>query len=82
MRNRNEERIVRRQTTWHAINIKARRDQNSAHYVHAFRSLQDEDPLVELSRNRCESLKSVTYSKFLMRIQFLTGLRLHYSPIQ
>lgn len=65
MRNRNEERIVRRQTTWHAINIKARRNQNSAHYVHAFRRLQEEDPLVELSRNRCESLKTVTYSEIL-----------------
>jgi hypothetical protein len=65
MRNQNEDRIIRRQTTWHVINIKARRDQNSDHYVRVFRSLQEEDPLVELSRNRCESLKSVTYSEIL-----------------
>lgn len=65
MRNQNEERIVRRQTTWYVINIKARRDQNTAHYVRAFRSLQEEDPLVDLSRNRCESLKSVTFSEIL-----------------
>ena len=65
MQSQNEERILNRRTTWHVINIKARRDQNAAHYVRAFRSLQEEDPLVELSRNRCESLKSITFSELL-----------------
>ena len=65
MQSQNEQRIINRQTTWHVINIKARREQNAAHYVNAFRSLQEEDPLVELSRNRCESLKSVFFSEIL-----------------
>lgn len=65
MQSQNEQRVMNRQTTWHVINIKARREQNVAHYVRAFRSLQEEDPLVELSRNRCESLKSVSFSEIL-----------------
>ena len=65
MQRQNEEKIINRRTTWHVINIKARREQNVAHYVRAFRSLQEEDPLVEISRNRCESLKSVTFSEIL-----------------
>lgn len=65
MQSQNEQRIINRQTTWHVINIKARREQNAAHYVNVFRSLQEEDPLVELSRNRCESLKSVFFSEIL-----------------
>ena len=65
MHSQNEQRILNRQTTWHVINIKARREQNVAHYASAFRSLQEEDPLVELSRNRCESLKSVSFSEIL-----------------
>ena len=65
MKNPNENRILRRQTTWYAINIKARREQNTAHYVRTFNSLLQQDPLVELDRNRCESLKSIVFSEIL-----------------
>lgn len=59
------ERISNKQTTWHVINIKARTNQNTEHYVRTFRALQEEDPLIELPREKCESLKSITFSEEL-----------------
>ena len=59
------DRISNRQTTWHLINIKARREQNTSHYVDVFRRLYDEDPLISLQREKCESLKSMTFSESL-----------------
>lgn len=59
------DRISNRQTTWHLINIKARREQNTSHYVDVFRRLYDEDPLISLPREKCESLKSMTFSESL-----------------
>ena len=58
-------RISNRQTTWHLINIKARRDQSASHYVQAFRRVEQEDPMVSLPRERCESLKSIAFSQSL-----------------
>lgn len=59
------DRILRGQTTWNLINIKARREQNTGHYVNIFRRLYSEDPLITLPREKCESLKSVTFSEIL-----------------
>lgn len=58
-------RISNHPTLWHLINIKARREQNTKHYVDVFRKLYDEDPLVRLPREKCESLKSITFSRSL-----------------
>jgi len=60
-------RISNRQTTWHIVNIKARREQNTNHYVEAFKRLFEEDPLIELPRDKSESLKSMTFSEELDR---------------
>ena len=43
-------RISNRQTTWHLINIKARRNQTTEHYVEVFNELYNQDPLVEFPR--------------------------------
>lgn len=59
------DRISNRQTTWHLINIKARREQNTNHYVETFRTLMTEDPMVSLPREKCASLKSMTFSNSL-----------------
>lgn len=59
------DRISNRQSTWHLINIKARREQDSSHYVQAFRELYEKDPMVNIPRDRCESLKSVLFSESL-----------------
>lgn len=59
------DRIPNRQTTWHLINIKARREQNTNHYVEAFRELQTQDPMISLPREKCESLKSIAFSNSL-----------------
>ena len=58
-------RILNRQTTWHVINIKARREQNTNHYVEVFRRLFEEDPLVTLPRDKSESIKSMVFSEEL-----------------
>lgn len=57
------DRISNYQTTWHLINIKARREQNTDHYIQIFRKLIEKDPLIELPRDKCESLKSMTFSE-------------------
>ena len=59
------DRILRQQTTWHLINIKARTNQSVSRYVQAFRRLQEEDPMIELPRGKQGSLKSVIYSEIL-----------------
>lgn len=56
-------RISNHQTAWHLINIKARREQNVNHYVQIFRRLLEIDPLVELLRGKCGSVKSMTFSE-------------------
>lgn len=60
-----ENRVTNRQTTWYIINIKARRNQVTSHYVQAFRDLLEKDPLINIPRDRCESLKSVIFSELL-----------------
>lgn len=64
-RTNTEDRVSNRQTTWHLINIKARRDQNTAHYVQAFHRLREEDPLISIPRERSESIKSMSFSELL-----------------
>lgn len=59
------DRIQNRQTTWHLINIKARRNQSTDHYVQAFDRLYDEDPMIALPRDKFGSLKSMTFSELL-----------------
>lgn len=60
------DRVSNRQTTWYLINIKARREQTTEHYVQVFRSLYEQDPLVVFSRGgKSGSLKYVTFSNLL-----------------
>lgn len=60
------DRILNRQTTWYLINIKARREQTTEHYVKVFRSLYEQDPLVVFPRGgKSGSLKNVTVSNLL-----------------
>ena len=56
-----EARIENRQTTWHLINIKARNEQNTEHYIETFKKINAEDPLVLVPRERCESLRSMGF---------------------
>ncbi len=60
------DRVSNRQTTWYLINIKARREQTTEHYVQVFRSLYEQDPLVGFPRGgKSGSLKYVTFSNLL-----------------
>lgn len=60
------DRISNRQTTWYLINIKARREQTTEHYVQVFRNLYEQDPLVEFPRGgKSGSLKHITFSSIL-----------------
>ena len=60
------DRISNRQTTWYLINIKARREQTTEHYVQVFRSLFKQDPLVKFPHSgKSGSLKYVTFSNLL-----------------
>lgn len=57
-------RVTNRQTTWYLINIKARRNQTTQHYIDIFRRLQEEDPLVDFARGgNSASLKRMTISQ-------------------
>lgn len=57
------DKVLNRQTTWYLINIKARRQQTTEHYVQAFRSLYEQDPLIDFSRGgKSGSLKYVIFS--------------------
>lgn len=59
-------RVSNRQTTWYLINIKARREQTTGHYVQVFRSLNEQDPLVRFQRGgKSGSLKAITFSSLL-----------------
>lgn len=60
------DRISNRQTTWYLINIKARRNQTTEHYVQVFRSLYEQDPLVGFPRGgKSGSLKNITFSNLV-----------------
>lgn len=60
------DRVSNRQTTWYLINIKARWEQTTEHYVQVFRSLYEQDPLVGFPRGgKSGSLKNVTFSNLL-----------------
>ena len=60
------DRVSNRQTTWYLINIKARRDQTTEHYVQAFRNLYEQDPLISFPRSgKSGSLKYATFSNLL-----------------
>lgn len=66
MDNQND-RVDNRTTTWHVINIKAHSNQTPSHYVNAFKSIETQDPLVEMARrtNRFVSIRSVSKSNIL-----------------
>lgn len=60
------DRISNQQTTWHLINIKARREQTTEHYIQVFRNIYDEDPLVAFPRGgKSGSLKHAIFSELL-----------------
>lgn len=54
--------VSNRITSWFLINIKARTDQQPSHYVQTLKNLEKEDPMVELRREKCISLKSIEFS--------------------
>lgn len=57
-------RIANQWTTWNLVNIKARQEQTTSHYVEAFRKLYAEDPLIKFPRGgKSGSLKSVQLSE-------------------
>lgn len=59
-------RIAKQQTVWNLVNIKARQEQTTSHYVEAFRRLYAEDPLIKFPRGgKSGSLKSVQLSELL-----------------
>lgn len=62
MMNTNTTTTRRRSANWYAINITARRDQTTAHYIDAFRRLQHEDPLIDLPRGKSSSLKAMEFA--------------------
>lgn len=58
--------ISNRRSTWYLINIKARREQTTEHYVRTFRRLFEEDPLICFPRGgKSGSLKNITFSELL-----------------
>ena len=60
------DRILNRQTTWYLVNIKARRNQTTEHYIQVFRSLYEQDPLIDFPHGgKSGSLKYVTFSEQL-----------------
>lgn len=77
------DRVSNRQTTWYLVNIKARREQTTEHYVQVFRSLYEQDPLVGFPRGgKSGSLKYVTFSNLLDEMAILIGYKLDYFHIQ
>ncbi len=59
-------RVSNRQTTWYLINIKARREQTTMHYVRVLRELHEQDPLIDFPYGgKSGSLKSVIFSNIL-----------------
>lgn len=59
-------RIANQWTTWNLVNIKARQEQTTSHYVEVFRRLYAEDPLIKFPRGgKSGSLKSVQLSELL-----------------
>lgn len=60
------DRLSNRQTTWYLVNIKARREQTTEHYVQVFHNLYEQDPLVYFPRGgKSGSLKYVIFSDLL-----------------
>lgn len=56
-------RFPSRRSAWYAINVKARRNQTSQHYVDAIQLIQSMDPLVHLRADRYMSVRSIQYSE-------------------
>ena len=58
--------ISNKQTTWYLINIKARHEQTTKHYVKVFHKLYKEDPLISFPRGgKSGSLKYLRASELL-----------------
>lgn len=56
--------VSNKKTTWHLVNIKARRNQTTEHYVQAIEKLYHDDPLICFPRGgKSGSLKHVSFSE-------------------
>ena len=60
-----ELRIEKRRTTWHIINVKARRNQIPEHYVSALSKIGANDPLIDVYGKKKISLRSMDTSELL-----------------
>ncbi len=49
-------------TGWYILNVKARTNQTSLHYVEVIRKLKEQDPLVMVTKDKCISLWSIEES--------------------
>ncbi len=74
-----EERIINRRVSYYLINIKARHNQTTRHYVEAFRNIASQDPLIGLDNEISSSMKHLDEGEFdsqdmpvWMKIDFLT----------
>ena len=77
------DRVINRQTTWYLINIKARREQTTEHYVQAFRSLYEQDPLIGFPYGgKSGSLKYLRLVTCWMKMAILIGYKSDYFHIQ
>lgn len=60
------DRVIRRQTTWNLVNIKARSNQTPSHYVDVFRQLYANNLLVDFPKSgRSGSIKSMVCSQLI-----------------
>lgn len=76
-------RVANKQTTWNLVNIKARHEQTTSHYVEAFHKLYQEDPLIKFPRGgKSGSLKSIQSSEHLEKMAVHVGYILGYFHIR
>lgn len=57
--------VISKKTTWFLVNIKAKRNQHTHHYVEAFKTLYKVDPMIKFPRGKHGSLKSMEISNIL-----------------
>lgn len=57
--------VISKKTTWFLVNIKAKRNQNTHHYVEVFKELYKKDPMIKFPRGKYGSLKSMELSNIL-----------------
>lgn len=70
------DRVIRRQTTWNLVNIKARSNQTPSHYVDVFRQLYANNLLVDFPKSgRSGSIKVWFVANLLMKMAYRIGLK-------